>query len=154
MPLKLPTRSTSNHSHFQQHPSTLLCQVNESWMSWLVLQDSMHTQMYQKAEQLCCQSYSTILPPLTIHCDHTMLTQKHLFLLLLHFCLTMWILNTKSHKFTCSWHSLEFATSMPWTHRARLLLQRQPRPYTTFAQYRFMPELIRLWKHSMADANK
>lgn len=120
-------------------------------MSWLVLQDSAHTQTYNNAEQLHCQSYSTILPPQTIHCNHTMLTQKHLFLLPLHFCLTMRILNEipQVHKLlplsrVCHKHALDL----------QALLQRQPRLYTTSAQYWFMPDLIKLWKNSMAEANK
>jgi len=72
------------------------------------------------------ESYSTTLPPQTTHSNHIMLAQKHLFLVLLHFCLTTQILN-KTRKVHKSCLSLEFATSTAPNLQDQTPLQRQPR---------------------------
>lgn len=76
-----------------------------------------------------------------------MLTQKHLFLILSRFCLTMWILS-KTQKVHMSLPLSRACYKHALNLQDQTLLQRQPQPYTAFAQYRFMPELIKLWKKS------
>lgn len=88
------------------------------------------------------ETYSTILPPQSIHRDDFMLTQKHLFLILLHFCLTMQILNETPKIHVAA--SLKFVASIALNLQDQTFLQRQPLPYTTFAQYQHMPALTKL----------
>lgn len=114
---------------------------------------SAHMYVPQRSTAPLPEGYSTTFPPQTIHSDHTMLTQKHLFLVLLHFCLTMRILNKtqKVHMFlplsrVCCKHALNL--------QGQTLLHHQPWLYTAFSQYRYMPELIKLWKNPTEEANK
>lgn len=74
-----------------------------------------------------------------------MLTQKHLFLILLHFCLTMRILS-KTQKVHMSLPLSRACYKHALNLQDQTLLQHQPQPYTAFAQYRLMPELIKLRK--------
>lgn len=71
------------------------------------------------------------------------------------FCrLFVWLckFSTKPRKFTCSCLSLEFAESIALNLQDQTLLQRQP--YTALAQYRYMPELIKLWKKKSNRSSK
>lgn len=94
-------------------------------------------------------------PPTTnyIHSDHALLTQKHLFLILLHFCLTMQILH-KTQRTSHSCLSLQVCCQQALNLQDQILLQRQSKPYSTCAQHSYMPELITLWKNATEEANK
>lgn len=88
-------------------------------MSWLVLQDSVHTQMYHSAEQLHCQSYSTISHH-KLYTATTPCSRRSIFSSFSYIFVWPCEFSTKSHSFTCFCPSLEFATSMPWAYKARL----------------------------------
>lgn len=85
-------------------------------MSWLVLQESVDTQTLGSSTARVIQQYSHHkLYPATTLCSHRSIFSsfRYIFVWPCEF-------STKSRKFTCSWCSLEFATSMPWTYRAKL----------------------------------